>query len=55
MNNRQFEIKQELLNGILDDWKNGRHNIAFERLCWFCNGLLANIKELEDKHVETST
>ncbi len=48
MNNREFNYKQEILNSILEDWKNGKHNKAFERLCWFCNGLLASVKELED-------
>ncbi len=49
MNNREFETKQEMLNSILEDWQNGKHNKAFERLCWFCNGLLASVKDLENK------
>jgi len=49
MNNREFEVKQELLTNISQDFVAGKQKRAFDRLCWFCNGLLSQIKELEDK------
>lgn len=49
MNNREFEQKQELLTSISQDFIAGNQKRAFDRLCWFCNGLLASVKELENK------
>ena len=48
MNNREFEQKQEMLIQISLDYTEGHTKRAFDRLCWFCNGLLGKIKELED-------
>ena len=49
MNNREFKVKQELLTNISQDFVAGKQKRAFDSLCWFCNGLLSQIKELEDK------
>ena len=48
MNNREFEVKQELLNDIATEFAAGHQDNAFSRLCWFCNGLLGRVKDLED-------
>jgi len=55
MNNREFEVKQELLNDIATEFAAGHQDNAFSRLCWFCNGLLGRVKDLEDalKNCET--
>lgn len=54
MNNREFEVKQEILNEIVRDYAEGHTLRAIDRLCWFCNGLLGKIKELEDNQVSFS-
>jgi hypothetical protein len=47
MKTREFEHRQQILNDIVTAWMEGKHDRAFDKLCWFCNGLLASIKDLE--------
>lgn len=49
MKNREFEHRQEILNSVVETWLKGNHDRAFDKLCWFCNGLLASIRDLEAK------
>lgn len=45
----ETDLKKEILTEISTDYAEGHTVRAFDRLCWFCKGLLSQVKELEDK------